>query len=213
MSENEREQTIVEEVVNALTHGLGAVLSIAAVAVLITLVSLEADPWKIVSVSIYGLSLILVYLSSTLYHGVQHPTAKKWLNLFDHCAIYLLIAGTYTPFLLVNMRGWLGWTLFVVVWGLGLAGIFLKIRYPGQWKRWHLVNYLLMGWLLVFTFPVISDYLSTSAVNLMIAGGLTYSVGVIFFLLTQIRFSHAVWHLFVIGGSVCHYIAVFQGVV
>lgn len=208
-----REQTLLEEIINALTHGLGALLSIAAAAVLITYASFDGDVWKIVGVSIYSASLILLYLASTLYHGIQHPPTKILLNLFDHCAIYLLIAGTYTPFVLVNLRhGW-GWWLFGAVWGLALIGMVLRLGWQGRFARLHLINYLLMGWLIAFAANDLMMQMTPMGLSLLIAGGLSYSFGVIFFTMDRVPYAHAVWHLFVLGGSVCHYIAVFHDVI
>ena len=207
-----REQTTSEEIINSITHGIGAFVAVSAATVLITLASLQGDPWKIVGVSIYGACLFLLYLASTLYHGVQHPKAKLLLNIFDHCSIYLLIAGTYTPFLLVNMRGTIGWTLFGVIWGLALLGICFKILMHQRFETAHLINYLIMGWLIVFAFNEFIAQSSSLGFSMIVAGGISYSVGVIFFILDRYSFLHAIWHLFVMGGSTCHCIAVFSDV-
>ncbi|WLQ15035.1 hemolysin III family protein [Hahella aquimaris] len=211
-SKNKRQQTLGEEIVNALTHGIGAVVSVSAVTLLIVFASLQEDPWKIVGVSIYGGALILLLLASTLYHGVQHPRAKFFLNLFDHCAIYLLIAGTYTPFLLVNLRGVLGWSMFGVVWGLALVGIVCKLCFHGRFKTIHLFNYLIMGWVGIVATPELMATLSSNAFAMIIAGGLAYTIGVVFYVWDRFPYAHSIWHLFVLGGSTCHYIAVYNGV-
>lgn len=207
-----REQTFAEEVINAVTHGVGALMALAAAAVLITIASLDGDPWRIVGVSIYGGCLFLLYLASTLYHGIPHPKAKSILNIFDHCSIYLLIAGTYTPFLLVNLRGPWGWSLFGIIWVLAAAGISLKIFKSKKYETAHLLNYLVMGWLIVFAYNELVAQFSEFGLSMIIAGGLCYSIGVIFFVLDRFPFMHVVWHLFVLGGSICHYIAVFSDV-
>ncbi|MHB0774789.1 PAQR family membrane homeostasis protein TrhA [Halomonas sp. WWR20] len=204
----------LEEWLHSVSHGIGALLSLVGMAVLIVLASLvtHVDPWKIVSLSLYGASLILLYTASTLYHGCRHPRLKRVFQLLDHCAIYLLIAGTYTPFLLVNMRGPVGWTLFAIVWGLALGGILLKLRWPNRFGTLRVAIYLFMGWLIVFASGEMAQSLPDIGIALLVAGGVTYTVGVIFYAVRAIPFNHAIWHLFVIGGSVCHYFAVYTAV-
>lgn len=204
----------IEEWLNSISHGIGAVLSLVGVVVLIVLASLAAhvDPWKLVGISLYGASLVLLYTASTLYHGVRHPRLKRLFQHLDHCAIYLLIAGTYTPFLLVNMRGPTGWTLFAIVWGLALAGIACKLAWPHRFTVLRVTIYLIMGWLIVFASGEMSASLPTAGIALLAAGGITYTLGVIFFAISAIPFNHAIWHLFVLGGSTCHYFAVYAAV-
>lgn len=202
----------LEEVLNSLTHGIGAGLSIAGMVVLIVLASMEADAWKIVSFSIYGASLALLYLASTLYHAIPHPRLKRPLKMLDHCAIFLLIAGTYTPFLLVNLRGPLGWTLFGVVWGLAVAGITLKLVFGHRYQKLQLGIYLGMGWLIIFASAQLAASVNSTGLALVVAGGVTYTLGVIFYVWERLPFNHAIWHLFVVGGSVCHFFAVYYGV-
>jgi hemolysin III len=204
----------IEEWLNSISHGIGAVLSVVGVLVLIVLASLAAhvDPWKIVGISLYGVTLVLLYTASTLYHGVRHPRLKRVFQHLDHCAIYLLIAGTYTPFLLVNMRGTTGWTLFAIVWGLALAGIACKLAWPHRFTVLRVTIYLVMGWLIVFASGEMSASLPTAGIALLAAGGITYTLGVIFFAISAIPFNHAIWHLFVLGGSTCHYFAVYAAV-
>ncbi|MFC3285700.1 PAQR family membrane homeostasis protein TrhA [Litchfieldella rifensis] len=203
-----------EELLHSISHGVGAALSLAGMATLIVLASVAAhvDPWKIVGVSLYGTSLLLLYTASTLYHGVRHPRLKRAFQMLDHCAIYALIAGTYTPFLLVNLRGSLGWTLFAVVWGLALGGIVLKLIWPHRFGVLRISVYLVMGWLVVLAFGELSAVLTPTSLALLIAGGVTYSLGVIVFVLRAIPYNHAIWHGFVLGGSTCHYFAVFTAV-
>lgn len=202
----------VEELLNSLSHGVGAGLSIAGMVVLIVLAADMGDPWKVVSFSIFGASLTLLYLSSTLYHGFRQPALKRAFKMLDHCAIYLLIAGSYTPFLLVNMRGATGWTLFGVVWGLALTGIALKIIYGHRLKMLRVGIYLGMGWLILVASADLAASLNDMAMKLLVAGGIVYTLGVIFYLGERIPFNHAIWHLFVVGGSVCHFYAVYLGV-
>ncbi|PMR74620.1 PAQR family membrane homeostasis protein TrhA [Billgrantia endophytica] len=203
-----------EELLHSISHGVGAVFSLAGVTVLIVLASLAADidPWKITGISLYGVTLVLLYTASTLYHGVNHPRLKRRLQHVDHCAIYLLIAGTYTPFLLVNMRGPTGWTLFAAVWSLALAGIACKVLWPHRFAVLRVAIYLVMGWMIVLASGEMAASLSTSGIALLAAGGITYTLGVIFYAIRAIPYNHAIWHLFVIGGSVCHYFAVYATV-
>ncbi|ODC03729.1 hemolysin III [Terasakiispira papahanaumokuakeensis] len=211
---NEEGYSKLEEWLHSITHGIGAVLSLTGMVALLVMTSITAhvDAWKLVSFSIYGLSLILLYTASSLYHGVQHPRLKKLFKLFDHCAIFLLIAGTYTPFLLVNMRGPIGWTLFVIIWSLAIGGITLKLLWPERFRFIRVMIYLLMGWLIVFAYGDIVANISPLGMNLLVSGGVIYTVGVLFYLVRQIPFNHTIWHLFCIGGSVCHYFAMVYGV-
>lgn len=204
--------TVLEEWLHSLTHGVGAGLSIAGMVVLIVLASMASDAWKIVSFSIYGASLVTLFLASTLYHAIQSPRLKRAFKMLDHCAIFLLIAGTYTPFLLVNLRGPLGWTLFGVVWGLAVAGIALKLIFGHRFKALQIIIYLLMGWMVAFASTELAAHLNGTGLDLVIAGGITYTVGLIFYLVRRIPFNHTIWHLFVIGGSVCHFFAIYYGV-
>lgn len=206
--------TRFEEWLHSASHGLGAVMGLIGTVVLIVMACLaaEADPWKIISISLYGTTLVALYAASTLYHGIRHPRLKSAFQLMDHCAIYLLIAGTYTPFLLVNLRGPTGWTLFAIIWSLALGGIFLKLRWPARFSALRVTVYLLMGWLIVFASPLLVEQLSETGLILLVAGGITYTLGVIFFLMTRLRYHHAIWHLFVLGGSTCHFFAIYTGV-
>ncbi|GHB03356.1 PAQR family membrane homeostasis protein TrhA [Modicisalibacter luteus] len=212
--EHDGEFSVFEELLHSVSHGIGAVLSLAGVVVLIVLTALAAhiDPWKIAGVSLYGITLVLLYTASTLYHGVRHPRLKRAFQTLDHCSIYLLIAGTYTPFLLVNLRGPLGWTLFGVIWGLALGGIALKLLWPHRFGVLRVVVYLIMGWLIVIASGELGHRLSDITLTLLVAGGITYTVGVIFYAVRAIPFHHAIWHLFVLGGSVCHYFAVYTAI-
>ncbi|MDN3522954.1 PAQR family membrane homeostasis protein TrhA [Halomonas ramblicola] len=212
--EGEPHYSIVEEFLHSISHGVGAVLSLAGVTVLLVLAGLatDVDPWKIVGISLYGTTLVLLYTVSALYHGVHHPRLKRLFQLLDHCAIYLLIAGTYTPFLLVNMRGPTGWTLFAIVWSLALGGIACKLLWPHRFAVLRVTIYLVMGWLVVFAGGELAASLSSTGIALLVAGGITYTLGVIFYAIQAIPFNHAIWHLFVLGGSTCHYFAVFAAV-
>ncbi|WP_317932508.1 PAQR family membrane homeostasis protein TrhA [Halioxenophilus sp. WMMB6] len=209
----DRPRTIPEELVNSISHGLGALISISAVTFLIAMASIETDAWTIVAVSIYGGSLFLLFLASTLYHSIPFPKAKRVLQLFDHCAIYLLIAGTYTPFLLVSMRGFLGWAMFGLVWALAITGIVIKLVMPKRLHGLHVLNYVVMGWIGIITAPVLMAALSPMTLNLVLAGGIVYTVGVIFYALDRLPYAHSIWHLFVLGGSCCHFIAIYNDMI
>ncbi len=202
----------IEEWLNSATHGLGAVLSVIGTVALIVGASEVGDVWKIVSFSIFGASLVLLYLASALYHGARRPELKRAFKTLDHCAIFLLIAGTYTPFLLVNMRGTVGWTLFAVIWSLAISGVVLKVIFKNRFKLARVGIYIAMGWLITFASSDLVASLSETALNLTIAGGIVYTAGVIFYLADRIPYMHAVWHLFVIGGSACHFSAIYFGV-
>ena len=197
-----------EEVANAITHGVGLVASLAAGAVLITLASFTADPWRIVGASVYVASLIILYAASTAFHAARDPKVKARLQLVDHCAIFGLIAGSYTPFTLVGLRGGWGWSLFGVAWGLAAAGIVAKLFLIGRFPRASTFLYLGMGWMaLVAAGPLVAA-LPISVLGWMVAGGVLYTLGTPFYHARRMRYGHAVWHLFVLGGSACHFTAV-----
>jgi hemolysin III len=162
-----------------------------------------------VSVSIYGASLILLYLASTFYHAISKPTLKAHFSLIDHCAIYLLIAGSYTPFLLITLKGSIGWTLFGIVWGMAIIGISLKVIFKERLKIFRVVTYVIMGWLVVFAGKTLIARLQTGGIILLASGGAIYTLGVFFYIRDHIRFNHAIWHLFVLGGSLCHFFAIY----
>ena len=203
---------LVEEVINSLTHAIGLLLSIAGTAVLVASASVQGDPWKIVSFSVFGASLALLYGASMLYHGSRRPHWRAIYKMLDHCAIFALIAGTYTPFLLVNMRGTVGWTLFGVIWGLAFTGIILKLRFGNHYKLARVGIYLAMGWLVMFASGELMDTVSPLGFWLLLAGGITYTTGVVFYLADRLPYNHAIWHLFVVGGSVCHFYAIYYAV-
>jgi hemolysin III len=197
-----------EEIANSLTHGFGTLMSIAGLVVMVVLAVYHGDGWQIVSFSIFGSTLILLYLASTLYHSISHPTVKKFLKVFDHSAIYLLIAGTYTPFVLVTLRGVWGWSIFGVIWGLAIAGILLKCVFVGRFHNLSIAIYIFMGWFcLVASKQLIANLMPFSLI-LLIFGGLSYTLGVIFYSWRKLPFNHAIWHLFVLAGSAFHYFSV-----
>ncbi|SET20123.1 MULTISPECIES: PAQR family membrane homeostasis protein TrhA [Marinobacter] len=202
----------VEEWLNSVTHGLAAILSVIGTIVLVMAAGQMGDAWKVTSFSIFGATLVLLYLSSAFYHGSKNPKLKSAFKTLDHCAIFLLIAGTYTPFLLVNMRGTVGWTFFSIIWSLALTGVILKVVFRHRFRLVRVGIYLLMGWLIVFASADLVNSLSETALHLTIAGGLVYTVGVVFYLLDRTPYMHAIWHLFVVGGSACHFSAIYFGV-
>ncbi len=203
------EHSPIEEVFNAAIHGLGLALSVAALVLLVTFGVLRGTAWHVVSVAIYGATLILLYAASTLYHSVRSEKLKSLFKIFDHAAIYLLIAGTYTPLTLVNLRGVWGWTLFGVIWGLAILGVITKALTGAGLEKLSIGLYLLMGWLiLVAAVPLVSA-LSFGGWVWLFLGGLGYSLGVIFYVWKKLPFNHAIWHLFVLGASICHFFVVF----
>ena len=207
MTEIER-RIPIEEIANSITHGIGLVLSLAGLVVLIILALLHGNTWHIVSCSVYGGTLVILYLASTLYHSIQSPQVKHLFRVIDHIAIYLLIAGTYTPFTLVNLRGSWGWTLFGLVWGLALFGILFKLLFANRHRTSPVVVYLLMGWLAVIAIKPILVLIPIGGLLWILAGGVAYTIGVLFFAWDRLPFNHTIWHLFVLAGSICHYFAV-----
>ena len=201
------------EIANALTHGLGAAAALAGGAVLITLAAIYGDGWQLAGAIVFGVALLLLYTASTLYHAIQHPVAKGRLKVFDHCAIYLLIAGTYTPFTLVGLRGSVGWWLFGATWTLALAGVVFKLFYTGRFKLLSTLLYVAMGWLVLVAIVPVFRALDAWTFGWLIAGGAAYTLGTFFYHRPAMRYSHAIWHVFVLAGSVCHYIAVMALVV
>ncbi len=202
-----RIKSFAEEIANSITHGIGFGLSIFGLVMLLVLASSKGDVWRIVSFSIYGSSLVLLYAASTFYHSFQQKKVKSIFRIIDHSAIYILIAGTYTPFALVTLRGIWGWTILGIIWGLGLMGITYKIIFKTRYEILSTTFYLLMGWLAVVAFGPLLQRLPAGGVIWLIIGGLFYSLGVIFFAIRKIPFNHTIWHLFVLGGSISHYIA------
>ena len=202
-------QTKKEEIANVITHSIGIVLGVAALAILVVFASLKGDPWKIVSFSIYGTSIIILYSASTVYHSIKNETLKKFFQIVDHSSIFILIAGTYTPFVLVNMRGAWGWTLFGLVWGLAIAGIIIKSALGTGGDKLSTVVYLAMGWIIVIAFKEMISSIPLMGIVWLIIGGLCYSLGTIFFLLeNKMPFNHPLWHLFVLAGTVTHFFGI-----
>jgi hemolysin III len=200
--------SIREEIANAVTHGIGVIFSIVALIMLIMQAAIHGDFWHIASFSIFGSSMIILYLCSTFVHSIQHKKTKDIFEILDHSAIYLLIAGSYTPFLLITLRGPLGWSMLGVIWGLAIIGIVLKCFYVKRFVLISTVCYILMGWLIVLAIKPLYDNLSFTGLIWLAAGGLFYTFGSIFYVWRRVPYHHAIWHVFVLAGTFCHFICV-----
>jgi hemolysin III len=197
-----------EEIANAITHGIGALLAVAALVVLIVMAAIHGSVWHIVSFSIFGATLVLLYFASTLYHSLTHAKAKRVFHKFDHISIYLLIAGTYTPFCLTALRSWIGWTVLGVVWSCAILGAVLKAISVGKRIKLSTVLYILMGWVILVAIQPLYKAMPFNGFLFLIAGGISYTIGTIFFIRNQVKYNHSVWHVFVLGGSVLHFFSV-----
>lgn len=200
--------TLAEELAHIVSHGAGVILSIGGLSWMLYLSIETEDPWRILASGVYGVSLIALFLSSTLYHAMHGSPNRHLYKLADHCAIYLLIAGTYTPFLVVALRSTTGWWLLGAIWTLATVGILAKLRFRHRYPRLSLISYLLMGWLVVVAAPEVAEAIGSDAMLWLVAGGLSYTVGAIFYVAKSVTFSHAVWHLFVLIGGICHFLTV-----
>jgi hemolysin III len=203
------EYTDREELSHAITHGIGAVLSIVGLVLLIVRAAATGDALVVVSFTIFGTSAVLLYSASTAYHALVHSKHRRLLKVIDHSLIYVLIAGSYTPFLLVSLQGAWGWSLFGVVWGLTLMGIVFKIFYAGRFKLVSTLLYLGLGWLCIIAIKPMLEAVPTGALWWLLAGGLSYSFGTIFYMRKSMPYHHAVWHLFVLAGTACHFGAIY----
>ena len=202
--------SLAEEKANTISHGVGFLLGLCGLYILLKkAVDLNADTVSIISYTVYAISLIILYLASTLYHSVSSLKAKRTLKIFDHCAIYLLIAGTYTPLLLISLRTPLAIGLMSVIWGLALIGIITKIAFVHRFKKLSLITYLTMGWLSLIVIYQLALALSVGGLALLALGGVIYSLGVIFYVNKRIPFNHAFWHIFVLGGSISHFFMIY----
>ncbi len=207
----ERPSTHAEETLNILTHGVGIGLAIAALTLLVVFAGIQGNPWAIVSCAIFGVTMITLYFGSTMCHATIGKKRECFYEIWDSVAIYALIAGTYTPFLLVNLNGWIGWTVFGILWSIVIFGSYMKIKNPSRQPKWMVLLYLVMGWTLLFILPAMIENISPRGLWFILAGGLSYTLGVIFYMWRRLMFSHMIWHLFVIGGSVCFFFAVLFG--
>lgn len=197
-----------EELANSITHGIGLLLALVGTGVLVVFGSRYGDSWHIVSCSIFGGTMILLYAASTLYHSIAWPGVRPVLRTFDHCAIFLLIAGTYTPFALVNLRGPWGWSLFATIWGLALIGIILEIFLSSRLRYLIIILYVFMGWVMILAIKPMLELVAPGGLMLLLAGGLCYTIGVPVYIKKSIPFNHAIWHLFVLAGTSLHFFAV-----
>lgn len=201
-----KQYTRTEEIFHSITHGIGAALAVAGLVVLVVLAAQRGDTWRIVSFSIYGGALTLLYLASTLYHSFQDERLKRFFRHFDHLSIFLLIAGTYTPVTLISLRGVWGWTLFALIWGFAAAGIVYELLFLGRYKWVSVTIYLAMGWLAVVAVKPMLTMLPRGLFWWLLAGGLCYTAGVLFYVRKEMRYHHVLWHLFVLFGSACHFL-------
>lgn len=208
MSEVLPRYSVLEEWANSLTHGIGLLLAIIGTVVLLWVAASSESAWKIVSAAIYGSTLIFMFLASTLYHSIQPASIRRVLRQVDHLAILYLIAGSYTPFTLVTLNGAWGWTIFGIVWGLTAVGTVLQLSPARHVKALMVTLYLLMGWTVIIAIKPLLANFAAGGLGLLVAGGLAYSFGVIFYANKRIPFNHAIWHLFVLAGAICHYFAV-----
>ena len=207
-----RIQSPFEERLNAITHAIGAFFGIVALVLLIVYNTQKSD-WSLFSVIVYGISIIILFTASTFYHAVKGEKRKHYFRIVDHISIYFLIAGTYTPVCLISLEQSLGWTLFFVVWGIAVFGVILKLFFTGRFEIFSTLLYLVMGWLIVFDFPNLSDTVGDGGVLFLFAGGLAYTVGIVFYAIHKIPFNHVIWHLFVLAGAICHFFMIFLYVI
>lgn len=205
---NKRQYSVREEVFHAIAHGIGLILAIAGLIALIILSAMRGNMWHVISTSIYGGTLVILYLNSTLYHALAKSRAEKVFRILDHSSIYLLIAGTYTPFALVTIKGGWGWAVFGIVWGLAVLGIVFKALTAGRFKTFSTILYLIMGWLIVIVIGRIINNLERGGIILLFIGGAFYSLGTVFYMLKRVPYFHLIWHIFVLCASIAHFFAV-----
>lgn len=208
MTASKRGYTLGEEIFNSVSHGTGALLAIAGCAVLIVFCAVQKGAMEVVSASVYGASLIILYTMSTLYHALTNKTAKRVFQILDHNTIFLLIAGTYTPYTLCCLGGALGWTIFGIIWGAAVVGIVFSSINLNKFRKFSTFCYILMGWGIIFAIKPLYDSIPKFALIMLILGGILYSIGVIFYVKKNLRYMHSIWHIFVVGGSVLHYFSI-----
>jgi hemolysin III len=200
--------SFIEEILNSVTHGIGILISIAGLVTMIVFSSRYGNTIHIVSSATFGIALVLLYTASTLYHSFQKPNVKHIFKIFDHSCIYILIAGTYTPFLLVTVPGVLGWSMLALVWSLTVIGVLFKIFFVHRFQIISTIAYIFMGWIIIFAIKPLLHALPGGGLFLLVCGGLAYTLGTIFYAWEKLPFNHAIWHLFVLTGSACHFFAV-----
>jgi hemolysin III len=201
--------SVAEERVNILSHALGFVLSIVALVLLVRHASINGDVWHVVSFSVFGVSLMILYAASTVYHSAKNIQFRKKMRIVDHASIYILIAGTYTPFTLVILSGFSGWMIFGITWGMAVVGVVLKLFYTGKYDAVSTLMYVFMGWIIVFAIEPLIDNLSSDGLFWLVAGGMAYTTGAILYSIKKIKFNHAIFHVFVLAGSFCHFVSVY----
>ena len=201
-------QSHFEERLNAWSHALGAVLGIIGLVLLIMHPD-DQSPWTLFAVIVYGISIITLFTASTLYHASKGEKRKHYFRIVDHISIYMLIAGTYTPVLLIMLSDSLGWTLFWVVWGIAAFGVILKLFFTGKFETFSTLLYLIMGWLIVFDYSILAERLSQNGLYLLFAGGAFYTLGILFYAIEKIPYNHVIWHFFVLGGAICHFFMIY----
>jgi hemolysin III len=199
----------IEEKINIISHAVGFILSIIALVLLVRHATRHGDVWHIVSFSIFGASLIILYAASSFYHSAKKSELRNRLNIIDHASIYVLIAGTYTPFTLVTLKGTIGWVIFGISWGLALTGIILKLFFTGKYNLMSTIMYVLMGWVIVFAIKPLMNNLPLEGLRWLVAGGISYTIGAILYGIKKIKFNHAIFHMFVLMGSFCHFMSVY----
>ena len=199
----------LEEKTNIISHAIGLGLSVVALVMMVLKVIPDDNPWHYVSVTIFGLSLIALYAASTIYHSARDPKMRARLRIVDHATIYVLIAGTYTPYTLITLDGWVGWTIFGMSWGMALTGVILKLFYTGKYNVLSTLMYILMGWMIIFAIKPMSGNLPVNGLIWLFAGGVAYTTGAVLYGIKKIPFNHAIFHLFVLLGSFCHFISVY----
>ena len=207
-----RVQSKKEEILNAITHGIGALLGVSGLVLLVVFQTNRTD-WSLFSVIVYGTSIIVLFTASTLYHSIKNEKRKHYFRIIDHISIYFLIAGTYTPVLLIMLLESKGWPLFWTVWGIAAFGIILKLFFTGKFEIFSTLLYLVMGWLIVFDFAALSELINYNGILFLFAGGLFYTVGIVFYVIEKIPYNHVIWHLFVLGGAICHFFMIFLYVI
>ena len=207
-----RLQTQAEERLNALSHALGAIFGIAAL-ILLIIYNTNKTAYSLASVIIYGSSIIVLFTASTLYHSVKLKQHKGYFRVIDHISIYLLIAGTYTPVLLITLEQSLGWPLFYVVWGITVCGTVLKLFFTGKFELFSTLLYVVMGWLIVIDFTALSHIMPANGITLLFSGGIAYTLGILFYAVEKIPFNHVIWHIFVLIGAICHFFMIFLYVI
>ena len=200
--------SVGEEIFNSITHGIGTLLSVAALVILIVFAVFKGNVWHVVSFTIFGSTLVLLYLSSTLYHSFTKHKVKNLFARFDHAAIFLLIAGTYTPFVLTTLRGPLGWSLFGIIWGLAITGVVIRSIYLTRFRKFMVGIYLAMGWMFLIAIVPMINNLPGISIAFLLIGGACYSLGVIFYSWRRLKYGHGIWHLFVLAGSIMHFFSV-----